>query len=181
MSLVPLARLRPIPIALLALAACAAAALAIVPGCGSSDPKTLNDEGYTALNSGDRKAALECFDESIAALGANASDPQYLRAHLGAVEARAYTDPERAVTDFTALAVANPAAIGDRDYGRVASQLADAKAFPEAIAVLEGGKAAYPESQDLHKAVQAVGKMAERAGDKSATKALEGLGYVGGD
>lgn len=161
------------------LRALAPALLCLVAACSDPTPKELNDEAAKALNSGDYKGALASSEKAIKAVGSETADPQYLRAHLGAVEARCFLDAPRAGADFLELAKANPKTIGDREYSMVASRLAQAKRFDAAIDVLKAGKSAFPDSVALKQAVQTAGEMAAKANDTAALDALKGLGYIG--
>ena len=51
-------------------------ALLLAPSCGgSSDPKSLTNEGSTALNSGKYSEAEQHFSDALAALGTDSTNP----------------------------------------------------------------------------------------------------------
>src|SRR6185503_13446163 len=91
--------------------------LLLAPACGgSSDPKDLTEAGYAALGAGDSKAALGEFDQALAAIGSDTAHPQYLRAKLGAIEAKIRLDPEAAKREFLELSAGMPSQITARDF-----------------------------------------------------------------
>src|SRR5262245_38456881 len=147
--------------------------------CGSSDPKALTDKGYSELGSGDYTAAVVSFDEALAALGTDTSKPEWLRAKMGAIQARTRTDPDRAAKEFLDLAAGNPTRITDKDYSLVGGRLGEAKKVDQAITVLTAGMQAYPESPQLQVLLSQLGDMAKSSGSSEALDKLKGLGYVG--
>lgn len=146
---------------------------------GSSDPKDLTDSGYRSLGAGDFAAAVADFDRALASIGEDLTSPLYLRAKMGAVEARAKTDPDRAQADFLALSAALPTQVTDRDFSRIAGRLGDAGYFQSAIALLEAGKQSHPDSTYLDALGMKLAEQANQADDPAAIEALRGLGYVG--
>jgi hypothetical protein len=159
----------------------ALASLLLFSACGGgSDPKALNDAGAKALNSGDYSAAAESFDSAVAALGDDTSNPEWLKAKLGAIQARTQTDAARAKDEFLQLAQANPSKVTDQHFSMVGSRLGDAKHLPEAIAVLKEGQKMHAESPHLQSLLEELGKKAEAGEDPEALKQLEGLGYASG-
>ncbi len=159
----------------------AALALCLASACGgSSDPRALTDEGSKALNSGDHAAAAKSFDAAVAALGDKPSDPDWLRAKLGGIQARTQTDASRAKGDFLELARTQPTQVTADNFSLIGSKLADAGHVKEAAEVLEAGLKAHPDSKALVALREDLGKRAESSGDPELLKGLEGLGYVGG-
>lgn len=157
-------------------------ALSLLSSCGgSSDPRALTDEGSKALNSGDYAGAAESFDAALAALGEDSANPEWLRAKLGAIQARAQTDPGRAKQDFLDLAKGNPSKVTADHFNLIGSKLGAAEHMKEAVAVLQAGMESHPESVHLKALLEELGKKAESSGDASALDSLKGLGYVGGD
>ena len=63
----------------------------------------------------------------------------------------------------------------------IASKFGDALKFDEAIAILQVGKQAFPESPHLDALGKDLLKRARESGATSAVDKLKGLGYVGGD
>jgi predicted Zn-dependent protease len=159
----------------------ALATLALVlPSCGgSSDPKALTDKGYAELGSGDYPAAVASFEEALAALGTDTGKPEWLRAKMGAIQARTRTDADRAAKEFLDLAAGNPGRITDKDYSVVGGRLGEAKKVDQAITVLQAGMQAYPESPHLQVLLSQLGDMAKSSGSPEALDKLKGLGYVG--
>ena len=148
-------------------------------GGGSSDPASLTSEGYSALASGDHAAAAKAFDDAVAAIGTDTANASYVRANLGAIQARCKSDATRAKEDFMALAAAVPDKLKAKDYSAVASRLGEANHMTEAIALLEAGKQAFPTDEELDRLGGQLVEYAKKAGDSAATEALQGLGYVG--
>lgn len=154
--------------------------LALLASCGgSSDPAELVSAGEKSLGTREFSAAAESFDAALAAIGGDASHPYYLRAKLGAIEARCDSDAKGASDDLIALSREMPGKVTDGDFNRIANLMGSAKQFDAAIAVLAEGKTAYPESAHLDKLGEQLRKQAEASGDSSALDALAGLGYVG--
>lgn len=156
--------------------------LVALPACGSSDPKELTSDGYTALNSGRFRAALTDFEDALAAIGTDTAHAEYIHARLGRVEARIRIDPEAAREDFLALVETHPSALGDREYSMIGGKFANANALRDAIVVLDTGmkaqKQAGNETALLAKLLARIKEDAERAGDAGALGDLESLGYL---
>lgn len=153
--------------------------LFLIPACGSSDPRTQVDEGSKALNSGDYATAAKRFDEALAGMGGDTSSPDWLRAQLGSVQARAHLDAPKAKEQFLELASAHPSKVTPDHFSLIGSKLGDAGHLREAVAVLEVGMKAHPESPHLQALLTELGKKAESSGDAGALDSLKGLGYVG--
>ena len=66
----------------------------------------------------------------------------------------------------------------DLDYATVGNKMTSAKAFQDAIAVIDAGIKKFPEDEKLPKLIEVVQAEAEAEGDEGALKALEGLGYL---
>lgn len=148
-------------------------------GCGGSDdPKSLNDAGAQALNSSQYKDALEHFEHALEVIGAKPDDPQYLAAKLGAIEARIHIDAKQAAAEFLALAKALPSKVSDRDFMDVSGKLASAKAYGEAIEVIEQGKKVFAESTQLAQHRDTIYKTMQKSGDAGALEKLKGIGYL---
>lgn len=143
---------------------------------GSADPAKLTDEGYAALGKSDWKGAQTDFAAALE--GLKSTDPGFLRAKLGWIEAAVYTDPAKAKDEFLALAGGMNLQIKSSDYIAVASKLTGERKFPEAIAVLESGLKAHAEDPKVRAVGEAIKKAAEKAGDNAALEALKGLGYM---
>jgi hypothetical protein len=144
---------------------------------GAADPKSHNEQGYQALNSGKHAEAASHFESALAALGSDTKSDQYLRAALGLVEANVNVNPEKARDDFLALARANSSSIGAEDYSRIGGMLANAKKCKPALDVVDAGIKAFPETPQLAKLIEKI--TADCAGDAETMSALEGLGYLG--
>lgn len=151
--------------------------------CGGAgrDPAQLTTKGNQALGSGELATAQGYFDQAIEVIGGDTSHPEYMRAHMGAIEAHTKTDPDRAVADFLTLAKAKPDGIRDRDYQLIGGRLGDAQNFDQAIELAQAGKKAFPESTTLDALVRSLGDRAQASGNDEALKTLKGLGYVGDD
>lgn len=155
-------------------------ALFLLPACGgSSDPRALTDEGSKALNSGDYAAAAESYGAALAKI--DQGDPEWKRAKMGLIQARARLDAPLAKSEFLEYAKAAPSHVTDSDFNLIASRLGDAGHLAEAVAVLEVGLATHAESPHLKALKDELGKKAEASGDAGALDSLKGLGYVGGD
>ena len=156
----------------------ASLALALASCGGAADPAGLNSEGYAALGSGNYEAAAGHFQSALDALGTNTSDAQYERAMLGLIDANAHVDPDAAQADFLAYAAASSTLSAD-EYGRVGKELANAKAFTQAVAVVDAGIQAHPETPALMTIMEMISEEAKKSGDTGALDAMAGLGYLG--
>lgn len=154
-------------------------ALCLLSGCGSSDPRALTDEGSKALNSGDYKDAAKSFDRALAELGDDTSNPEWLRAKVGAIQARTRIDATKAKEEFLQLAKASPDRVTADHFNLIASRLGDAEHLAEAKDVLEAGMKMHPESPHLKALLTELGKKAESSGNAELLKELKGMGYIG--
>jgi hypothetical protein len=150
----------------------------LLASCSSSDPKSMSDAGYAALNKGDAKSALSSFDEALKELGTNTSDPVYLKAALGRCQALAKMGDKRTKDEFLALARARPTQVQVGDFSIVASELCNKHEHMVAIDILEAGKKMFPESPKIHELAKVVVASAKNAGDEAALNKLKGLGYT---
>ncbi len=158
------------------------AALLPLSACGgNSDPAELTEKGYQALSSGEYREARKSFDQALAALGADRSQPVWMRAKMGAIQARIPIEPARAKDEFLELATALPGQVTDKDFSLIAGRLGDSGKLNEAVAVLEVGMKAHQESPHLQALRDKLGDLARSSGSAEDQEALEGLGYVGGD
>lgn len=151
----------------------------LTAGCGGSDPAELTSSATRALGVGDFAGARAGFDEALQAIGENPAHPDYLRAKMGAIEARTKDAPDEAVAMFLALAKKLPEQVGAADYSRVGGRLGDGGNFDQAIQLASAGKEAFPDSAPLDKLIQDLGDKAKESGSSEALEALKGLGYVG--
>lgn len=159
-----------------------AALLALLSSCGgSSDPRELTNQGSQALSAGDHAAAAKSFDQALAVLGSDTGNPEWMRAKMGAIQARTVTDPERAKQDFLEVAESQGSRVSADDFSLVASRLGDQKHLPEAISVLAVGMKKFPESKHLQALRDELGKRAEAGEGSGIVDSLKGLGYVGGE
>jgi hypothetical protein len=144
---------------------------------GASDPKSLTDAGYTALNESRYEKAKASFDEALAQL--DPSDALYLKASLGACQAGAFVSAKKAHQDF--LALAETKEVQDADFILMTSMLADADEIGLATDLAEVGKKRFAESPKWDALIQKLGKQAEAKGDDEAVNRLKGLGYTSSD
>jgi tetratricopeptide (TPR) repeat protein len=110
-----------------------------------SDPSALVDAGLEALGSGDYLQAAAHFDEAAAALPDDPDNPKWLRARLGAIEARTRLDPQRALREFLEIANEAPERIQADGYARLAGRFLDEEHWQEAEAILEAARTIQPE------------------------------------
>jgi hypothetical protein len=152
--------------------------LALAASCGSSDPKALTNEGWSALQAGRYQEASKHFDQALSALGDQTSGSDFKRAKMGSIEALAHTDAAGARSRFLEWAAASPTQVTDSDYSKV-GDLLGGQDVKEGIAVLEAGMKAFPESPHLLALRNDLGDRAKASGSSEALQALKGLGYVG--
>lgn len=146
---------------------------------GSSDPAELTRSGHRALGTQDFAGALENFDSALGALGEDKSNPLYLEAMLGSIEARSSVDAVQAKDDLVALSKEFPGEVTDKDFNRIANRMGDAGKYAEAIALLDVADDAYPDSEHLKKLGARLAEDAAKGGDSDALDMLKGMGYVG--
>lgn len=154
-------------------------ALCLATACGSSDPAALTNEGSAALSAGKYAEAAKSFEAAIA--GMDETSPDWMRAKIGLVQAMAHTDATRGKTEFLALAKASPSKISDRDFSLIGLKYGEAGKIPEATEILQAGMEMHPESPQLLELRDRLGDLAKAKGSPDDMKALEGLGYAGGD
>ena len=159
--------------------ALALSALCFASCSGGSTPAKLTDEGYAALGKSDWSGAAADFDKALA--GLKSTDPGFLRAKMGQVEALVHLDAPKAKQEFLAVATGVSSQVGAKEDVAVASKLAGERKFSEAIDVLAVGKTAYPEDVKIKNVGNAMLKEATKAGDSESAKRLKGLGYLGDD
>ena len=146
---------------------------------GSSDPAELTRSGHKALGTQDFAGAHESFEAALSAMGEDTSNPLYLEAKLGSIEARATTYAEQAKDELIALSAALPGQVTDKDFNRIANRMGDAGKYAEAIALLDVADDAYPDSEHLKKLGARLAEDASKGGDSDALEMLKGMGYVG--
>ena len=147
--------------------------LLVLAACGgSSNPEK---DAFAALGSGQFSDAVGYFDQALE--GMDEADGKYLVLVLGKCEALASTDAAGAKDLFLATAGTNELEV--RDYSQIVSRLVTAKAFDQAIDILEQGKQAFPDEKDRVDAMAKIVVAASlEAGDDDATARLKGLGYL---
>lgn len=143
---------------------------------GSSDPVSLTSAGAQALNSSHHREALSKFEAALEQM--DEGHTHYLKAKLGAIEARIYVDADAAKAEFLALALALPDRIGAKDYRAIGGRMTDAKKYSQAIDILDAGIKAFPEDDKMKPYMDAVTKAAQADGDSGALDKLAGLGYL---
>jgi hypothetical protein len=149
----------------------------VVAACGSSDPKTLTDQGMAALNSGDPKAALSDFDRALEHMDSN--HPEFPRASVSRCQALVAIDPARAKDEFLKLARIPAARVAEPEFTAIAMDLVKHRAIGPATEIAEGGLKMYPESPAMKTLLDKVGDAAKKANDPEAVKKLKSLGYAG--
>ena len=166
-----LSSLRDLPLAL-----ALALALTLI-ACGDADPVAQVNESSAALNAGNYSAAEAGFEEALTQLKPGSAD--HLRAQLGLLRARSFSDAPGAKTGFLAFAKANDLRVND--YTLFITDLVSGDNLEEAIAVVSEMKIAFPDNPKVDEMGNALVDMAKSAGNSSALDALSGLGYVGND
>lgn len=157
------------------------ALLLVLPltSCSSgADPGGLTEAGYDALGSGDHAAALAEFEAALAVIGNDSTHDQYLRAKLGAVEARIRVDATAARDEFLGLANDMAEEVTDQDFSFIGQKFAGAQEFSAAIDILDAGMKTHEGSTHLAQLTDNIRAAAERAGDQAALDKMAGLGYL---
>ena len=142
---------------------------------GGGDPTSLTDDGYAALNTGDSSTAVSKFADALE--GLTETDPDYMRAKMGHIQARIADDAAGAKDEFMALAA--KADLSANDYKTLGSKLHNGAAYSEAAVVLDAGVKKFPDDTKFKQMIDEVTAAATAAGDAGALDALGGLGYIG--
>lgn len=145
--------------------------------CSGDSPKQLTDKGVQALAAGQAREAQGRFEEALK--GLQPTDPDFIRAQLGRVQALARLQAPLARDAFLALARDHKQLVQEGDYGLVVSELLRADAPIEAIDVMDAGMKAYPQSAQMQAVQKQVTDAAKQSKDPAGLKKLKGLGYVG--
>jgi hypothetical protein len=145
--------------------------------CGGDSPKQLTDMGVQALAGGQAREAQGRFEEALQ--GLRPTDPDFVRATLGRVQALARLKPEAARDAFLTFSRENKTLVQESDYGMVVSELLRAGASMEAIDVMDAGMKAYPASAQMKAVQKQVTEAAKQSKDPAGLNKLKGLGYVG--
>lgn len=154
----------------------AAAVLSLVLlACGSSDPNDLIAAGHKSLSSGNSKDALDKFTK--AAEGLEPSDPQFIEAKLGMVEALIPEHPAKATEEFLSLGKVFPEQVGEKEFIFMGGQMVNSKKYLEALDLVDSGiKRFGAESTKLHAMIDRI-KM-EAASDSGVNDKLKSMGYL---
>src|SRR5262245_24765016 len=139
-------------------------ALSLAACGGSSDPRVLTDEGSKALSSGKYEDAAQSYQRALELIGSDTKNPEWMRAHLGVIQAHAHLDAGKAKEEFLQLAKANPERVTDKEFSLIGSKLAEANQLKPAIEVVEAGLAANKDSALLKALRDDLGKRAESSG-----------------
>ena len=153
----------------------AVSALLSLTACGGGDdPKALSDAGFKKLGTGDYTGAQDDLQAALTAMD-DTSSAQYHEVKMGLLEATAYSDVEKAQTEFDAYAAASDAVTSD-DYARFASALIDAGDAIAALSVADAGLRANPENAKLTGVMEQLKLKA--SSDSGLASGLESLGYL---
>lgn len=147
--------------------------------CGGGDGASTLEEANAALGSQDYAAARDKFAAAASAL--DPSDPNYLAARQGEIEALIHVDAEEARNRFLELAADHPEQIGEREYRNVVQKMQAERKATEAVPVLHAAIERFPDSARLDEMMEQLKKDALSGGDAETVDALKGLGYIGGD
>jgi len=159
-----------------------AAPLALV-GCSTQpeDPRELAALGTDALGSGKYDSARIAFDRALAAIGDEADHPERRRATLGAIRARAHLDPPAARDAMVELIGDGGFAPTEGETMAVADELAEERAWTEAMAVVQAGLDARGESAILATRLEQLREDSVDPKKNGEVTDLEDLGYLGGE
>jgi hypothetical protein len=143
-------------------------------GGGDADPVAL---GRAAMTNGDEAAALTYFNQAL--VGKTSADADYYELQIDRARALSYKEPTKVPEAISSLSA--EATVAARDYRNITTDLVTAKAFVPAVEVMDLGMKAYPDDPNMVKFKDKVISQSKAAGDAGALKALEGMGYLGGD
>lgn len=144
-------------------------------GCDPSGPDQWIASGHSSLNSGDAQTALASFQEAAAAL--EPSDPRFLDAKLGVVEALIRAEPIRAREEFLALSTSFPEQVGQKQFEYMGGLMVSSKQYMEASKLVHNGIQRFgPEATKLRAMIDRIQQ--ESVNDSAVQDALVGLGYV---
>jgi len=155
-------------------------ALALVPACGSSDPRELTDEGAKAWVAGKWEDSAKSYEKALEVLGSDTANPEWKRAKIGLIQAHTRTDAVKAKSEFLEFAKANPTQVTGDTFHAIVTRLGEAGKLDEAVAVLTVGKEMFPEAKQLDELGNNLVEMAKSSGASGAADDLKSLGYTGG-
>lgn len=162
----------------LSLAFVAALALAACGGESASTPNELFLEGNSLAAKGDHAAALENFEEAIAALGDDTASPMFAKLQVAKVTSHAHEDADTAVLDFLNAAEANPDQIGKNEMASAVTKLSEGGAFTAAFQIVKVAEGRFEGDEDIVDLMARVDEDIKNNASADDLKALEGLGYV---
>lgn len=156
-------------------------ALAIVLGLsacsgGSSDPKQLNDDAFKKISAQDFEGAKGDFEASIAALAEDMGNPLYKEAKLGAIQAIAHLDGDRARDEFLAFASSFSGGLTAKDYSYIGGELVGANSAQAGLLVVDAGLTKFEGNAELEGVMKAIREKAKT--DPALNNAMGGLGYL---
>lgn len=138
---------------------------------GSVDSK---EAAYDAYDDGDYAAAVEHFETALE--GKTSADADFLELRVDRLRAMAYVDGSKVVEAMTTLA--GEVTLSAKDYRSITTDLVTAKAFEPAVRLMDLGMKAFPDDEKMAKVKDVVIEAAKNSGDKGASDALAGLGYL---
>jgi tetratricopeptide (TPR) repeat protein len=161
-----------------ALAFVAALALAACGGESASTPNELFLEGNSLAAKGDHAAALENFQEAIAALGDDTSSPLFAKLQVAKVTSHAHEDADTAVQEFLTVSAEHPDHLGKPEMAAAVTKLSEGGAFTAAFQIVKEAEKRYPGDSDIVALMERVDQDIQNNASDDDLKALEGLGYV---
>lgn len=144
--------------------------------CGGSEVASL-DAGFKAMQAGDYAKAVSTLDEVLGSL--DKADPDYKSASMIRLQSMAHVDADQAKTEF--LAMTKDGDVTARQFSDLVTELYSASKLTTAIEVLDAGIKALPGDPTIQGLLEKAKADALKNPDGEGAKALEGLGYLGGE
>lgn len=162
----------------LSIAFVAALALAACGGESASTPNELLLEGNSLAAKGDHSAALENFQEAIAALGDDTTSPMFAKLQVAKVTSQAHEDADTAVQDFLTVSAEHPEQLGKNQMAAAVTKLSESGIFTAAFQIVKEAQKRYPGDTDIVALMERVDQDIKNNATDDQLKTLEGLGYV---
>lgn len=139
-------------------------------------PVDPSEAAYTAVQDGDHKEAVACFDEALATVEAGSAEHTELS--LARCGARAHQDVKAACIEFIVLS--GSLDLGEKAYKGMVRNLFNAGdgGLLEAVTVVDAGIKKFPDSEGLKAYLEKLKAEAAKAEGGALSEALKGLGYA---
>jgi hypothetical protein len=154
----------------------AACLTVLIASCGADDPK---EAGLDALQRGRYIAAADHLQTAIGAV--EAGSEEHLELAVARCQALANSDAPACQREFLGLATSSSGLVTAKDFSMVVNALIDARNYVPAIDIMDAGIKKFPDDATMVELRTNLITESKKAADPAAIRALESLGYLGGD